>query len=98
MANLMGLLNRIASCFDDWHPSPSGSAVDYFAINPATGLPMIGRIDVAGNPFGTDLSSHRHDDWRHDHHGLGSTTDMSGSAWYDPFSAGMGGGYGPWRD
>jgi hypothetical protein len=25
--------------------------------NPATGLPMIGCIDVAGNPYGTDTSS-----------------------------------------
>lgn len=31
------------------------------AVNPATGLPMIGGIggvDVAGNPFGTDLHHH----------------------------------------
>jgi len=30
------------------------------AINPATGLPMVGGcggVDVAGNPFGVDLSS-----------------------------------------
>jgi len=26
---------------------------DYSEINPATGLPMIGEVDVAGNPYGT---------------------------------------------
>lgn len=32
---------------------------DDFAVNPATGLPMtdgIGSVDVAGNPYGMDLS------------------------------------------
>jgi hypothetical protein len=66
---LMGLLNRIVSLFDNWHPSSGGSAIDESAINPATGLPMTGSIDVAGNSFGTDLSSHRHDHWHHDHYG-----------------------------
>ncbi|MEP7706538.1 hypothetical protein [Paraglaciecola sp. 25GB23A] len=27
-----------------------------WGVNPATGLPMIGCIDVAGNPFGSDMS------------------------------------------
>lgn len=48
-------------------------------INPATGLPMVGGIDVAGNPYGvadsastpdlppSSLFDHQHDhDW-HDH-------------------------------
>ncbi|WCT75885.1 hypothetical protein PQ455_20630 (plasmid) [Sphingomonas naphthae] len=94
----MGLLNRIVSLFDDWHLSPGGSATDDPAINPATGLPMTGGIDVAGNPFGIDLSSHRHDDWQHDHYETGSTTDMPGSGWHDPFPTGMGGRHDPWRD
>lgn len=30
---------------------------DTSSINPASGLPMIGAIDIGGNPFGTDLHS-----------------------------------------
>jgi hypothetical protein len=42
--------------YEDRHQSTA------FDINPATGLPMlndgIGGIDVGGNPYGSDLSSH----------------------------------------
>ncbi|RZL84477.1 MAG: hypothetical protein EOP66_02780 [Sphingomonas sp.] len=54
------------SVFDDRHLSPGGSAIDDPAVNPATGLPMTGGIDVAGNPFGTVLSSQRHAHGHHD--------------------------------
>ncbi|HEX7853738.1 MAG TPA: hypothetical protein VF503_08600 [Sphingobium sp.] len=39
-------------------------------INPATGLPMIGGYDAAGNPFGADLDDwhHRHQPEQHWHH------------------------------
>ena len=41
-------------------------------INPATGLPMIGCVDVAGNPYGADLQaaprSGLHDHAHHDDH------------------------------
>ncbi len=30
-------------------------------INPATGLPMTGGVDIHGNPFGTNINSH--DNW-----------------------------------
>lgn len=30
------------------------------SINPANGLPMVGAIDVEGNPFGTDMSHDMH--------------------------------------
>jgi hypothetical protein len=93
-AYIMGPLNRILSLLDDWHPPSSGSAI----AEPPTGLPMTGSIDVVGNPSGTDLSSHRHDHWQDDHDGSGSTTDMSGSGWHDPFSNGTGGGHDPWCD
>ncbi|OEY65970.1 hypothetical protein [Marinobacter sp. X15-166B] len=35
---------------------PGGGRVGHTVtdVNPATGLPMMGGIDVAGNPFGTD--------------------------------------------
>jgi hypothetical protein len=39
----------------------SASMIETTEINPATGLPMIGGIggmDVEGNPYGTDMSSH----------------------------------------
>lgn len=42
--------------YEDRHQSTA------FDINPATGLPMlndgIGGIDIGGNPYGSDLSSH----------------------------------------
>lgn len=48
-------------------------------INPATGLPMVnGGLDVAGNPFGTNLS-----DWHRQNH-YNSNSSFSGS--YDPFN------------
>lgn len=31
-----------------------------FTINPANGLPMIGAIDIEGNPYGTDMSYDMH--------------------------------------
>lgn len=45
-------------------------------INPATGLPMIsgcGGVDVAGNPFGTDL---------HADHGSSMSTDFMNDDWH----------------
>lgn len=95
----MGLLNRIASFFDDWHTSTAASPVgDTPTINPATGLPMIGAIDVAGNPFGTDLSSHGHDGWQPDPHHSGSSFNNHHAGWHDPFPTGMGGWHDPWRN
>lgn len=94
----MGLLNRIVSFFDDRHLSPGGSAIDDPAINPATGLPLTGGINVAGNPFGTDLSSHRQDHGQHDPQCSGSSFDDHRTGWHDTFSLGMGGGHDPRRD
>jgi hypothetical protein len=94
----MGLFDRIALFFDDWQASTARSVGNTPTINPATGLPMIGGIDVAGNPFGTDLSSHHHDHWQHDLHRSGSAFDDRHTGWHDPFPTGMGGGHDPWRD
>ncbi|WP_342659370.1 hypothetical protein NPJ82_17920 (plasmid) [Sphingomonas sp. NY01] len=95
----MGLFNRIASFFDDWHTPTAASAVgDTPTINPATGLPMTGGVDVAGNPFGTDLSSHHHDYQQLDPHRSGSAFDDHYTTWHDPFMNGMGGGHDPCRD
>jgi hypothetical protein len=95
----MRLYNRITSFFDDWHTSIAGSAAgDTPTINPATGLPMTGGVDVAGNPFGTDLSSYGHDSWHHDPHRAGSSFDDHYSGGHDPFPTGVGGGHDPWRD
>lgn len=95
----MGLFDRIASFFDDRHTSTTGSAVgDTPTINPATGLPMTSDVDVAGNPFGTDLLSHNHDHWQHDPHRSGSAFDDRHTGCHDPFPTGMGGGYDPWHD
>jgi hypothetical protein len=86
----MRLLTRIVSFFDDWQLSPCGSAIDDPAINPATGLPMTGEIDVAGNPFGTNLSSHRHDHWQHDLQCSRSSFDDHRTGWHDTVFGGMG--------
>ncbi len=95
----MELFDRIASLFDDWHTSTAASSMnDKPMINPATGLPITGRVDVAGKPFGTDLSNHGHDSWHHDSHRSGSTFDDHHIIWYDPFPTGMGGGHDSWRD
>jgi len=95
----MGLFNRIASSFDDWHTSTTASPMnDVPTINPATGLPITGGVDVAGNPFGTDLSNHGQDSWHHDPHRSGSAFDDHRTIWHDPFPTGMGGGHDPWRD
>lgn len=45
----------------DTAASSIGEDDAYCIINPATGLPMVGgcgNVDVAGNPYGTDLSHH----------------------------------------
>ena len=95
----MGLFYRITSFFDDWHTPTAGSGVDDIpTINPATGLSMTVGIDVAGNPFGIDLSSHGHDSWHHDPYHSGSAFDDYHSGQYDPFPTSMGGGHDPWRD
>ncbi|WP_277981880.1 hypothetical protein [Sphingomonas phyllosphaerae] len=98
----MGLLDRITSLFDDWHASPSLSAPSEPAINPANGLPMtggIGGVDVLGNPFGTDLSAHRHDDWHSASYSASPGFHDSPSHWHDSGSwNSIGGGHDSWRD
>ncbi len=54
----------------DQHSNPSNST------NPASGLPMNGNIDVAGNPFGTNNQSNMG--------GMSSPNSFS-----DPFSNGF---------
>lgn len=39
------------------HCTSVGASTDVGGINPATGLPMVGVMDVAGNPYGMDLHS-----------------------------------------
>lgn len=94
----MGLFDRLSSFFD-W---PSASAHEP-TINPATGLPMVGgtgSVDVAGNPFGSDLSHHHDDSWtRYDRwNASGSSFDHS-THWHDNWSSSTTGGWNdPWRD
>lgn len=99
----MGLFDRFAQLFGgNWHSSGSGPDLrEQTAINPATGLPMVGGqggVDVAGNPFGTDLHRHRDDDWsRHDRWEMEMSFDSS-TRWHDPCSSGgIGGGHDPWH-
>lgn len=77
----MGFWNSICSWFgiDD---NQSNDCATGCEINPATGLPMVGGcggIDVAGNPYGTDL--------HHDAGQTGSTeTDWGSSSSFDTSS------------
>ena len=67
----MNLMNLLFCDIDGFGSVPE--------INPATGLPMIdgiGSVDVGGNPFGMDWSSH-----------LG----MESGSPFDPFSGGSSG-------
>ena len=91
----MGLLNRIVSFFNDRHLSPGGSAYDDPAINPAAGLPITGGIDFAGNPFGTALSSHRHDHRHHDPQCSGSSFGDHRTGCNDLFSISIRGRHDP---
>jgi hypothetical protein len=54
--------------------NPSGfidnSNSDDFDINPANGLPMIGAIDIEGNPFGTDTVHETNDNIFEDSSGI----------------------------
>ncbi|WP_339348668.1 hypothetical protein [uncultured Sphingomonas sp.] len=93
----MGIFDRIGEWFSriEWGGSDSSfrSSDNYTHINPATGLPMTGSgtsgLDVAGNPFGTDL--HR---W-HDDQASGAFHDSSSPAdWHHTSAAG---GYDPSR-
>lgn len=76
-----------------------GLELEHSTINPATGLPMMGGLDVDGNPYG---SSNLDDtfssgggfesDWGSDLHGTGSIDDSfgSGSSSLDSFDSGSG--------
>lgn len=107
----MGLFNRIRSLFDEWNWSAGSGGIDQGSgVNPATGLPMVGGVDVGGSPYGTDLSSHHRDDWHTGTHGSGSGfDDHHHSTWTDHHSgwtdhhswndtSNFGGGHDPWRD
>ena len=58
------------------HRTSFCAPTDGGGINPATGLPMVGALDVAGNPYGTDMHS--------------STADCStySGAWHDSLFGG----------
>lgn len=52
------------------HGAWQGGMTDHSSINPATLLPMVGTVDVMGNPFGVELNPpHRWDQG----HGGGSS-------------------------
>ena len=99
----------------DWssHDLGGSSSLDYNrirmpAVNPATGLPMVGDeggVDVAGNPYGFDnsqwhsSSDHGIDDRFHsDSFGCDSGLDewSRGGFQDDSFGSGSGGGFDDW--
>jgi hypothetical protein len=60
-------------------------------INPATGLPMIssGGVDVAGNPYGTDLSNDQFSSSSIDYCDSGSTYSSHDDCWNSSSSSGF---------
>ena len=53
------LLIAVILTYTTLHPKAAAAQGDILPeVNPATGLPMRGSMDVAGNPYGSDL--HRH--------------------------------------
>ena len=55
----MSLFSWFQASFSSKFGSGSTTASE---INPASGLPMVGGVDIHGNPFGTNLHSHWLDD------------------------------------
>ena len=72
---LSGLLGTVASAAIVSHED---NMIDPDRINPATGLPMIGGLDIMGNPWGADLDPPDHYDHGH----------MSGF-WHDMSNIGL---------
>ena len=99
----MRLFDPLAQIFADLDSATeaTGQAMtEPNAINPATGLPTVaeaGSPDVAGNPYGMNLT-HRHEgDWdRQERWRTGSFDDHARS--HDSWSSSdMGGGHDSWR-
>jgi hypothetical protein len=88
---LSGLFRAVASATI---VSDDDDILDPGLINPATGLPMVGGVDVMGNPWGADLSPPDH--WDHGHMS-GLSHDMGiGLAAPDHTSPGI--GHNPYYD
>lgn len=66
------------------HSFNSYSKSNDTTINPASGLPMIGCLDVNGNSFGSNSSSDQYYRNQDDYYRSHSTTNFNSS--YDPFS------------
>lgn len=90
----MNILRWLLGIYDSDSESYSSDShwtntTDDTQINPATGLPMIGGVDVAGNPFGTDLSDYHtsssgfNDDWS------SSTTSSFDDDWSSSSTSGF---------
>ena len=56
---MFNFLKNLFSSNDDFYQIESNPIQDsdFGDINPANGLPMMGSIDIEGNPYGTDSSS-----------------------------------------
>lgn len=67
----MSVRSFFTDLFSAWGAGASSDPDPGPSVNPATGLPMVGRaVDVAGNPFGVNL--HRDD------HQTGVSSSLSG--------------------
>ena len=107
----MALFDWLTGLFSGSSTTEAPPLVEPMEINPATGLPMtagIGSVNVAGNPYGTDLRHHedlhdpgRHgsagsmfDDWYHHETGhIGNSAGSSSDDW--SHGSGIGSGHDP---
>lgn len=94
--DLMPSGNMGMRMFEDLFSSSGMGSYDGFyslpSINPASGLPMMGCVDVAGNPYGTDLShNYSLDSW--DSY---SSSHDSFSSSFDSWSSSSGSGFSDW--
>lgn len=75
----MGIAAWLSGLFGARAPNSIGSVhdgmMDPGPINPATGQPMMGGVDMMGNPWGVDLSPSHH--W-HDGHASSMSHDING--------------------
>ncbi|WP_152608783.1 hypothetical protein [Croceibacterium mercuriale] len=69
----MAILDWFTGLFSGSSNIGAGPEIEPTRINPATGLPMTGGVDVGGNPYGIDL--HR---WQDDY------THQQQSIWQSP--------------
>jgi len=84
---LNSMSNSESDDINEFHSNSEQLIDDDYQINPATGYPMNGALDTAGNPYGTDNSSNSMDDSFSSMDDSFSSIDDSFSSIEDSFSS-----------